>query len=200
LYRRASSCLEQALAIEEKAGENHSVTWDRYKRGQIACCRGEYTQARVEFEECLKAFQQMNAILGQAWCIYELGKIAIETEEFFEAGGYLERCLSMFRTAGRGSAWATLQLGRVAIYEGRLRSARKLLERSLATFREMGSKNGMTQALGEPDKKSQGEGGGTGECWYYDASGGGTYEVCFEGDTVASKSGSGVQASPAPSP
>jgi tetratricopeptide (TPR) repeat protein len=148
-YRRASSCLEQALAIEEKAGENHSVTWDRYKRGQIACCRGEYTQARVEFEECLKAFQQMNAILGQAWCIYELGKIAIETEEFFEAGGYLERCLSMFRTAGRGSAWATLQLGRVAIYEGRLRSARKLLERSLATFREMGSKNGMTQALGE---------------------------------------------------
>jgi len=148
-YRRASSCLELALTTEEKAGENHNVTWDRYKRGQIACCRGEYTQARVEFEECLKAFQQMNATLGEAWCIYELGRIAIDTEEFLEASGYLERCLSMFRTAGRGSAWATLQLGRIAIYEGRLRSARKLLERSLAIFREMGSKNGMTQALGE---------------------------------------------------
>ena len=148
-YRRASSCLELALTTEEKAGENHNVTWDRYKRGQIAYCRGAYTQARIEFEECLKAFQQMNATLGEAWCIYELGRIAIDTEEFLEASGYLERCLSMFRTAGRGSAWATLQLGRIAIYEGRLRSARKLLERSLAIFREMGSKNGMTQALGE---------------------------------------------------
>ena len=58
----------------------------------------------------------------------------------------------------------------------------------------------VTQALGEPDKKSQDQGDGTGECWYYGASGGGTYEICFEGDTVASKSGSGVQAAPAPSP
>jgi predicted ATPase/class 3 adenylate cyclase len=148
-YRRASSCLELALTIDEKAGENHSVTWDRYRRGQIACSKGEYTQARIEFEECLKAFQQMNATLGEAWCVYELGKIAIDTEELLEASGYLEQCLTMFRTAGRGSTWATLHLGRIAIYEGRLRSARKFLERSLAIFREMGSKNGMTQALGE---------------------------------------------------
>jgi hypothetical protein len=66
---------------------------------------------------------------------------------------------------------------------------------------------GMTQAqvtnlLGQPDKKSQdqSDGSGTAECWYYDAAGGGTYQVCFEGETVAYKSGSGTKAAPAPSP
>ena len=84
-YDRAYSYLKVALEIHEKAHEVHNAIWDRYKRGQIASCRSEYTQAQIEFEECCRAFQQMSATVGEAWCLYELGRIALDTEEFAEA-------------------------------------------------------------------------------------------------------------------
>jgi predicted ATPase/class 3 adenylate cyclase len=146
-YERASSYLKQALQIHEHARETHNANWDRYKRGQIACARGEFGHAEVEFEECHKAFQQMSATVGEAWSLYELGKISLSKEELAEANTLFERSLGMFRTLGRPNAWAALQLGTAAIYEGRFRSARKFLEKGLAVFRETGAKNGIVDSL-----------------------------------------------------
>jgi predicted ATPase/Tfp pilus assembly protein PilF len=146
-YERASSYLKQALQIHENAREAHNAIWDRYKRGQIACARGEFGHAEVEFEECCKAFQQMSATVGEAWSVYELGKISLYKEDLAEANTFFERSLAMFRSLGRPTAWAALQLGTTAIYEGRFRSARKSLEKGLAVFRESGVKNGIVDTL-----------------------------------------------------
>jgi tetratricopeptide (TPR) repeat protein len=148
-YDRAYSYLKVALEIHEKAHEAHNAIWDRYKRGQIASCRGEYTQAQIEFEECCKAFQQMSATVGEAWSLYELGKIALDKSELPEASTCFERSLGIFRTLGRANAWVTLHLGTTAIYEGRFRSAKKLLQKSLDIFRESSRKNGIALALCE---------------------------------------------------
>jgi len=148
-YDRAYSYLKVALEIHEKAHEVHNAIWDRYKRGQVASCRGEYTQAQIEFEECCKAFQQMSATVGEAWSLYELGKIALDKSELLEASTYFERSLGVFRSLGRANAWVTLHLGATAIYEGRFRSAKKLLQKSLDIFRESGRKNGIALALCE---------------------------------------------------
>lgn len=148
-YEQASSHLRATFQIHEATGNYHCLVWDRYQRGQVARARGEYTQARLEFEDCLNAFQRMTAPLGEAWCFHELGNVALDTEEFLEAGEYFERALTIFRILGTGAAWATLRLGSTAIYEGRFRSARKSLKKSLAAFREAGPKTGLAQALCE---------------------------------------------------
>ena len=109
----------------------------------------QYTQAQIEFEECCKAFQQMSATVGEAWSLYELGKIALDKSELPEASTYFERSLGIFRSLGRANAWVTLHLGTTAIYEGRFRSAKKLLQKSLDIFRESARKNGIALALCE---------------------------------------------------
>lgn len=148
-YEQASSCLRTAIEIHEASRDCYSLSWDRYKRAQVACARGEYTQARLEFEDCLNAFKQMAAPMGEAWCLYELGKVSLDTEQFLEGCEYFERALGMFRILGTGAAWATLRLGSTGIYEGRFRSARKSLQKSHLAFREAGTKSGLAQALCE---------------------------------------------------
>jgi tetratricopeptide (TPR) repeat protein len=138
-----------ALEIDEKTKDKHSIAWDRFRRAQIARCRGEYTQAALEFEDCLEMFRGMNAPFGEAWCIYELGRVALATEEFHDASAYFERALAIFRVLGSGNAWATLQLGSTAAYEGRFRTAGKLLQKSLTAFRENGPRSGLLRALTE---------------------------------------------------
>jgi predicted ATPase/class 3 adenylate cyclase len=146
-YDQALSCLESALQIHEPAGEDHNATWDRYKRGQVAAARGEYTQAELEFRDCQKSFHQMNATVGEAWCFYELGAISLDKEEITEANINFEQSLGVFRTLGLAHSWAVLQLGTTAIYEGRFRTARKLLAKSLKAFRESGRKDGIAHCL-----------------------------------------------------
>ena len=148
-HEQASSCLRTAMQIHEAVNDNYSFVWDRYKRAQVASCRGEYAKARLELEDCLSAFQRMSATWGVAWCLHELGKVALDTEDFPEAGDYFERALVLFRSLGTGTAWPTLHLGMTATYEGRFRSARRSLQKSLTAFREAGIKNGLARALCE---------------------------------------------------
>jgi tetratricopeptide (TPR) repeat protein len=91
----------------------------------------------------------MNTTVGEAWCLYELGKIALDAEEFADAGGFFEKSLLIFRTLGKANAWVTLQLGSTAICEGRFRSAKKLFHKSLDIFRQSGSKDGIALTLCE---------------------------------------------------
>ncbi len=56
----------------------------------------------------------------------------------------------------------------------------------------------VSSLLGQPEKTGQDQTspGSSAECWYYGAPDSGTYQVCFQGDKVAYKSGTGTQAAP----
>lgn len=155
---RASQYINSALQRHEVLGEKHAAEWDRFKRAQVASLRGQFMQAQTEFEECSRNFALTGAMAGQAWSVYEIGKIDLARGDLPEATSSFEQSLSLFRPLGIARAWPAMQLGVIAISEGRFRSGRKLLEKALVVFRQALVRHGLTETLSQLARLARHEG------------------------------------------
>ena len=142
--------LGEALAREGALGRAALRAKALNAAGGLAFEQGDYSSARVLFEESLSLCRELGDKPGIASTLGNLGIVASDQGDYRSARVLFEESLSLCRELGDkpGTARSLNNVGIVAFEQGDYRSARVLFEESLLIKRELGNKRGIASTLG----------------------------------------------------
>ena len=110
---------------------------------------GHYADAVTVHRHAHDVARQVGDLSEQAWALYSLGAVDLQTSRYEPAAGHLTEALILFRQTGDRGGQARV-LGNLGIVEqrlGRYESARTHFERALTLYRLAGDRIGEARAL-----------------------------------------------------
>jgi non-specific serine/threonine protein kinase len=117
--------------------------------GVLAYRQGDYSGARMQFEESAAIRRKLGDQQGVSACLNNLALVAYDQGAYSDARTLLEESLAIKRTLGDQSGISALlnNLGSLAYAEGDYRRARGLFESCLAIRRKLGDPGGIAETL-----------------------------------------------------
>ncbi len=110
---------------------------------------GYLREGREQLEQALAVYTGGKDTKLHADAYYQIGRLAVEQNDFKAANQFLEDSLALFRKAGntRAASIVLNSLGTLAVQQNRYSAARAYLEESLSVQREMGTQAGTGAVL-----------------------------------------------------
>ena len=144
-YDGAQAYYEQALLLNQQAGNVLGEANNTYGLGEVALFHSDLDGAQARFEQALPLYQQAGNLLGEANCIWRLGEVALDRSDLDDAQARFEQALPLYRQAGDvlGEANCITGLGEVALDRSDLDGAQARFEQALPLYQQSG------QVLGE---------------------------------------------------
>jgi tetratricopeptide (TPR) repeat protein len=111
--------------------------------------QGDYSLARLLYEECLNMFTELGDRNGMAWSLNYEGDVAQEQGDKEFARGLYGHSLAIFRDIGDqwGVAGCLVDLGNLARDQKDYETSRSHYFESMKLFQELGQKRGMARLL-----------------------------------------------------
>jgi predicted ATPase/class 3 adenylate cyclase len=136
---RATSLLEEALALYGALGDGQGVAYVTSELGSVAVNRGELDRAAAYYEEALTRYRALEDGFGTVFALLQTGIVPRRRGEFDRARVRYEEALALARKLGyrRGEAMALGNLGILAMDGGDHARAGQLLAESEAVFHEV---------------------------------------------------------------
>ena len=143
------SNLVTALDYFLSAGRTHWRAKALHWAGVLAGRQGDYTAARVLYEESLAIRGELGDKCGVADSLTYLGVVSWNQGDYEEARSLLQQSLSIRTEIGdrQGAAFTLENLGVVACHENDYGSGRSLFEECLAIYKEQGDRYGVAGVL-----------------------------------------------------
>jgi len=148
--RRATSHLEQALALCRESGDKIGEARALGNLGMAEFCQSRYPQSAGRHAAALAIYTEAGDYAGEARELHLLGAVHLRQGRYEQAAGHLQRSLALFRDdvgIPSGEAFVLGTLGELKLQQGRYAEAADHLRRSLALGRETGSRLCQAQAL-----------------------------------------------------
>ena len=148
--RRATSHLEQALALCRDNGDKIGEARALGNLGMAEFCQGRYPHSAARHAAALAIYTEAGDFAGEARELHLLGVVQLRQGRYEQAAGHLQRSLVLFRDdvgIPSGEAYVLGTLGELKLQQGRYSEAADHLRRSLALGRETGSRLCQAQAL-----------------------------------------------------
>jgi tetratricopeptide (TPR) repeat protein len=142
-YAAAQDFLERGLAILRDTTAAPQAEGDMLNTlGTVAEARGDYSAARVAYQQALVIYQEIGNRLGEGYVRNNLGQIASNQGAYPEAREHYEGSLAIFSEIGNrlGQGAVLNNLGETAHDQGDCSGARSYYAQALATFREIGNR------------------------------------------------------------
>jgi DNA-binding NarL/FixJ family response regulator len=119
-------------------------------RGIAAEARGDYEEAKANFEQSLALARHGNLPWAIGWHLGHLGRTADAQGAYDEAATLLEESLDLLRRVGdtQGASWSLQYLGSVAAHQGDISRADALFEEGRTASLNVGDTVGAAWALG----------------------------------------------------
>ena len=117
--------------------------------GRLAWFQGDLAAARTEFEESLALNRELGDEYGIAFCLHNLGMVALSRGEYGSARAFCGEALTRFQRAGERSASSMSLhfLAEIDRLEGDRRSARERGEAALQLARSAGDRRAVAYSL-----------------------------------------------------
>ncbi len=148
-YQRATSLLEESLALWRTLGDQQRLAFTLSSLGIGAQRQGDYAQAAARFEESLALARAGGDPQTTALVLTNLGLVVFYQGNHARARTLSEQGLALFQDVGdqRGSAAVLTNLGMLSLAQGDYEQARRRATESLALRREVGDKGGSAHTL-----------------------------------------------------
>jgi ATP/maltotriose-dependent transcriptional regulator MalT len=131
-------------------GDKECIAWGLFNLAGQDSSEGEYTRARVLFEESLAIHRELGNYLGFGSSLFELAKLLfVSRGDSATMRSLLEEEFTLAREMGDKEmiAFCTSFSGQVALSQGDAATARLLLEESLELWKELGNRRSIAQSL-----------------------------------------------------
>ncbi|HST20740.1 MAG TPA: tetratricopeptide repeat protein [Blastocatellia bacterium] len=140
---------EQAVKAAYVMKDEWNVAMFSGNAGVIRHKRGEYEQARSQFQKNLAVFKRLGSESNIAVELHRLGMIAQDQGEIEEARRLYNESLEIVKKLGDQSGVASTlhELGRLAEKQGEIEEARRLYNESLEIEKKLGNQNGIAISL-----------------------------------------------------
>jgi DNA-binding SARP family transcriptional activator/Flp pilus assembly protein TadD len=146
---RATSHLEEALALCREEGDSTGEARALGNLGVAEYCRGRYRQSADCHRKALAIYLRIGDDAGEARALHALGVVELRRGRLEQAARHLRRSLALFRAAGlrSGEAHVLNQLGELELRQGHYEQAAGHLSQSLRLGREIGGRLCQAHAL-----------------------------------------------------
>jgi non-specific serine/threonine protein kinase len=141
---------QEALAICQRRGDQHSLAVAQFSLGHVARVRGDYPTARRHHAEAIEIFEALGDDHWLANTRHDLGLAAYFEGDLATARSHYQATLVLSERLGDelGIASALNDLGEVAFLQGQLDEARALEGACLTTARRLHDKKLIAMTLG----------------------------------------------------
>jgi tetratricopeptide (TPR) repeat protein len=89
-YHEAQHCIERAMQLGERLGNQKDVLFLHFQLGLNAFCMGEWQQAHAAYEQAVREVRAGARFFGCTYALYYLGLLALAQGEEAEATSYFE--------------------------------------------------------------------------------------------------------------
>lgn len=139
-YSKSRRNYKMALKLATKNSENWLIPEIHNELAMVEQRRKKYKRARSHLMITLHQHELLNSLNGQAWTLWELGRIAAAEKNYIESEQFLKKAYILFKELdeSRGAAHAEEYLGVTYMLQGRHKLAEELIKRSLAEHNRRG--------------------------------------------------------------
>ncbi|MBE7469196.1 MAG: protein kinase [Anaerolineales bacterium] len=133
----------KAVQTALKCGDEARLAEAYYRLGLVYASQGKLADAPIVLQRALGLRRKLQDVGGEADCLKELGKIALERGEFEQGRSFLSSARQLFEQTQQQSGLVAVYtyLGRAALYQNRPDETLALMNKALPPAMELGQRS-----------------------------------------------------------